>query len=736
MANLDPRFVIMPPLQEQIWDNLLNIPLAGGMVYFWEDDNRTIAKPVYELTGSFAAGYTYTELPNPLILSSIGTFVDPSGNQIIPYMFPYEGTPTNSNGTIENYFIEVYNSSMVLELTIQGWPNNTTTISASNTFGISDNIVSNPQFVQVAFNPNATMGSPVVISATGTNTATQIAPDWYMITTGTGSFSVYQAPNADTNDPTNPPYALGIVASTGFSTPLILRQRLFNTPRIFANEYVSGTFVAAALDGIGHILTLSYVPSATGTPQTIVTGTTTISGFTAITGAAVLIDPPNTGAPPSAYIDITITIPLGAEVLISSVQIVGVQNSAQSVTYLESTSQRQIDQLFHYYQPMINYKPTKSWLVGWDFPLNPAQFGISGSLGSIGANSGAYAWDQTIIFQTVTNTVSYGTNSNGDLVVLMTGTGQFALIQYLAAPEITTFLGRNMSVGGVLASTSAPTATISLWYTTNAHLPNVASGSNLTFITALDANGHPSGVVSGWTEISRGNYGNAAFTTPTSINSQSVANIGFYGWGALTTPVAASATYFAIVIGFSSMTSSQAVEFNALSLVSGDIPTIPGAQSANDVLSDCQYFYEQSYQSASVVGTSTAINAQFYPMSAFSFVGTTTAATYASPLTIDFREPKIKPPNMSIYSVSGSSGAGNVQAALYYSNTGNAYAVSVTDVAIGTFWTFVYSNNNCVFIPKVQTVLNSTNSSSASNPFASAGVYLQYIADSRLGIVL
>jgi len=60
---------------------------------------------------------------------------------------------------------------------------------------------------------------------------------------------------------------------------------------------------------------------------------------------------------------------------------------------------RQIDHLFHYYKPLLAYKPIPSALIGWDFPTNPAQFGVTGSTGAIGANKSAYAWDQTILFQ-------------------------------------------------------------------------------------------------------------------------------------------------------------------------------------------------------------------------------------------------------------------------------------------------------------------------------------------------
>ena len=40
---------------------------------------------------------------------------------------------------------------------------------------------------------------------------------------------------------------------------------------------------------------------------------------------------------------------------------------------MQNSVNRQNDYLFHYYNPLLQYKPIESFLIGWDFPVNPAQ---------------------------------------------------------------------------------------------------------------------------------------------------------------------------------------------------------------------------------------------------------------------------------------------------------------------------------------------------------------------------
>lgn len=121
--STDPRFIATIDLQEYFVDKDTGGPLSAGIVTFYKDVNRTIKKPVYQISGS-PPSYTYTVLNNPLILSSVGTFQDENGADIIPYYFPYEGIPDDSSQTVELYYITVESALGVPQFTREAWPPN------------------------------------------------------------------------------------------------------------------------------------------------------------------------------------------------------------------------------------------------------------------------------------------------------------------------------------------------------------------------------------------------------------------------------------------------------------------------------------------------------------------------------------------------------------------------------------------------------------------------------------
>jgi hypothetical protein len=124
---LNPLMVLCPSLQEYFVDKDTGAPLSGGVVTFYKDNDRTFPgglKTVYTLNqnGTYDNS-SYVELPNPLTLSSVGTFVDDNGNDIIPYLFPYDGTPDDTEENVELYFITVYSAEGDLQFSRSAWPN-------------------------------------------------------------------------------------------------------------------------------------------------------------------------------------------------------------------------------------------------------------------------------------------------------------------------------------------------------------------------------------------------------------------------------------------------------------------------------------------------------------------------------------------------------------------------------------------------------------------------------------
>lgn len=141
----DSRFVLAPNLQEYFIDKDTGLPLSGGKVYFYSDVNRSVLKDVYQITGT-SGNYDFSALPNPMILSSIGTFQD-SGNDILIYYFPFEGNKTSSSGKEELYFIRVFNSNDVEQFTRQGFPGPVGTGGDSLVQTIEENFIPNGQFL-------------------------------------------------------------------------------------------------------------------------------------------------------------------------------------------------------------------------------------------------------------------------------------------------------------------------------------------------------------------------------------------------------------------------------------------------------------------------------------------------------------------------------------------------------------------------------------------------------------
>lgn len=107
-------FILATSIQQSFLDKNSGLLLEGGYLYFYKDDaSRNTMKPVYYQVGDFGS-YEMIAFPNPMILSAIGTVVDPGGNPKQIYYNPFDG-----ENNPENYFIEVYSSGGKLTGTFQ-----------------------------------------------------------------------------------------------------------------------------------------------------------------------------------------------------------------------------------------------------------------------------------------------------------------------------------------------------------------------------------------------------------------------------------------------------------------------------------------------------------------------------------------------------------------------------------------------------------------------------------------
>lgn len=184
---LDPRFIVTSDLESYYVDKDSGAPLAGGIITFYSDINRTTKKPVYQLTGS-PPDYTYAVLPNPITLSDVGTFQDGLGNNIVPYYFPFQGSQEASTNVSELYYITVQSSGFVSQFTREGWPNNGDGgVNPSEEIRIK-NFIPNGQFL--AHNDIVSATEPPVVTYDG-KTSQAIAQGGWAFQRKTGGTSVF-----------------------------------------------------------------------------------------------------------------------------------------------------------------------------------------------------------------------------------------------------------------------------------------------------------------------------------------------------------------------------------------------------------------------------------------------------------------------------------------------------------------------------------------------------------------
>lgn len=189
---LDPRFIVTSDLESYFVDKDSGAPLAGGTVEFFRQDNQSVHKPVYQISVNTNGVYSYTALPNPCTLSDVGTFQDAIGNNIVPYYFPFTGTPSSSTAMQDLYYVKVYSSGGILQFTRNGWPNAAAADGNSATNG-DINYIPNGQFL--VHNDIVSATEPPIVSVgygTGiTLNSQQIAQGGWSFRLSTTSTSVF-----------------------------------------------------------------------------------------------------------------------------------------------------------------------------------------------------------------------------------------------------------------------------------------------------------------------------------------------------------------------------------------------------------------------------------------------------------------------------------------------------------------------------------------------------------------
>ena len=201
-------------LQQYLVDKTTGEALSAGVVTCYKDSSRTTLKNWYYQSGS-AQGYTYSALPNPLTLSASGTIVDQSGNDTLPFYFPYSEA---DNSQKEPYYITVDSSDGTRQFIRQNFPfmgdDNT-----ANTVPTMKNYIVNNNFWRQASTTQSSFATNSENSVTLTNQLNYVIapsqhdgfsmPDWRFIKNIAGA----------TDTLTFKKFSLGSTQLTGDPTP-------------------------------------------------------------------------------------------------------------------------------------------------------------------------------------------------------------------------------------------------------------------------------------------------------------------------------------------------------------------------------------------------------------------------------------------------------------------------------------------------------------------------------------
>ena len=610
MAFPSTRYIESPSIQNYFVDHDSGFPLAAGVVTFYRDVERTVLKPIYQQVQLADNTYDFIQLPNPITLNSVGTYDDGNGNDINVFLYPHVGSPLDVTvGALDLYFVTVYSSDGRLQETREAWPPNAeNNASTSSSFDGTDNVILNPQFVDVYFIPDPATGT-MVYNVTTSGQVSIVAPGWDLVTEGSGAITVSQVPISDTAAPSNPPYALSIQLGVGV-TSCFLRQRIYSSPRFLKDNILSGYFIVKSNTAATPFLTLNYKPSSSTTStllQQICSGTALVGSFNPVfneTGVTITIVNPDVA--PTGYVDIYLDIPPLSDIQVSSFQVISVANAETVVDFVELSTPQQINEVYNYDRQALFFKPISSFLVGWDFPLNPSQLGAAKTI----TTTPAYIWDQTICACSSGNVgvVRSAPDTNTFYATTTANNQSFYLLQYLSGVEATELSLASLSVNIHAYCLVNPTVTVRAY---------LFAGSSISTIPALPVSlgtinsaGEFTLTAANWAAIPQ----SPSSFTKRLLNSSytdSANDLKFVSWN----PGYGATTNFAIVVTFNAPISATDVVIHSISCVPGDIATRPATKSESETLRDCQFYYQKSFLKGVVPAQNVGTNSgEFYAL--------------------------------------------------------------------------------------------------------------------------
>lgn len=230
MAINTALLIEAPIFQSYLVDKDTGEAMAAGVISMYSDSGMTVYKNWYYQVGQ-GPTYTYVALPNPLTLSSIGTIVDGSGNNVQPLFYPYS---ESDNITPQPYYINVVNSNGEQQFTIYNFPLNPAPAQGqvvSNTSFVTNNVFWRNNGTQTVTNTSAS-SAPVILAPANhdgyvlgpTSIVNQIqyGGDWQYFKDTAGSVDTISFPKFSTgftfpgsNPPPSPEFYMNFTCTSG-----------------------------------------------------------------------------------------------------------------------------------------------------------------------------------------------------------------------------------------------------------------------------------------------------------------------------------------------------------------------------------------------------------------------------------------------------------------------------------------------------------------------------------------
>lgn len=721
---LDERYIVASDLEQYFVDKDSGLPLSNGTISFYRDIARNVPKQVFQLSGA-PPNYTYTSMGAIITLSAVGTVQNSGGDNEVIYYYPYD-----SQGNLDLYYVVVRDQNGVEQFTREAWPNVAGGIDPTKDQSTLQNQISNPTFTNVLINEGKTTTFTV---SSANNEVFELAPNWDFVISGTGTVVVQRiAITGNEKIPTSPPYVLDIDISGGI-TQCYLRQRFRYNSGLWSSTvnnplFLAGSFLARNENAGTTGLQMFYVESSGGIPIVVVDGSV-IANYVIIQGSTTNAIPQssNTDSGKDGYVDIYLSFTSPSHVRLSSIQVIPTASqSVNIVAYDTNSSNREEALQGDYYIPRLVQKNAPSFLTGWDFPLNPFQFGLTGNLPVF--PSADYIADQTIALRGSSGNVAWGQSAAAGITFTTSGTNDaFYLLQYLTGGEVKKMLGNRLSVNvfGYQNGTDPSTMRVYLYSGRSSSsiptLPNTigtVSGSGTFALT-----------VGGWSEIPRSGLDTAQANLSQVLINPDLNNgnndYGFSGWEITDSSEIVDTDKFAIVVTFHYPDAGTVVNINSISLVAGDLPCRPSPLSQDEVIRQCQYYYEKSYDLHTVPGTITASGAILSSTALILDAGV--YKVYIKSFHVSFKQTKRIIPDILFYSPTSAT-SNSIYVAIHQ----NGGAVSSTSISATPTWSTIdRTPDGLDMFANDQTGFFNTGVAA----FTEGLQHYHYIADARLGVI-